>query len=366
MIGRHVAGTELDLGHGAIITAQEGDQQLGEITARVLVDPAHDAEVDRHDAALAIDEGVAAMHVGMEEAVAEHLIEERLGAFAHNDVGIVTRRRDRRAIADRRAVDPLQREHPLGGAIPVDGGRAISFVVAEILAQLLGGGGLEAQIHLDAHDLGEGAHGLDRLQTAEARLGALDQLGDPVEEVEVAREGPLDAGPQNLDRDITTIGGDSKVDLRDRRCRDRHIVERREQRAERLAELALDDGARLAAGKRREMILQPAEVGRDFLVEKIGAGRQRLAELDEAWTHVLQRRRQPFARPARVTARAEQPRPGDQRRRDAQGLEREQRIVPREAQRERQQTPTVAKRAEHPRDASPSAGPRCPSSCCAT
>ena len=30
----------------------------------------------------AIDEGVAAMHVGMEEAVAEHLVEEGLGALA--------------------------------------------------------------------------------------------------------------------------------------------------------------------------------------------------------------------------------------------------------------------------------------------
>ena len=41
----------------------------------------------------------------------------------------------------------------------------------------------------------------DRPQPAEARLGALDQLGHPVEEVEIAREGRLDAGPQHLDRD---------------------------------------------------------------------------------------------------------------------------------------------------------------------
>ena len=39
------------------------------------------------------------------------------------------------------------------------------------------------------------------LQAAEARLGALDQLGHPVEEVEIAREGRLDAGPQHLHRD---------------------------------------------------------------------------------------------------------------------------------------------------------------------
>ena len=52
LVGRHVAGAELHLGHGAVVAAQEGDQQLGEIAARVLVDAAHDAEIDRHDAAL--------------------------------------------------------------------------------------------------------------------------------------------------------------------------------------------------------------------------------------------------------------------------------------------------------------------------
>ena len=66
----------------------------------------------------------------------------------------------------------------------------------------------------------------DRLQAAEARLGALDQLGHPVEEVEVAREGLLDARPQHLDRDVAAVGGDGEMHLRDRGGGDRHIVER--------------------------------------------------------------------------------------------------------------------------------------------
>ena len=97
------------------------------------------------------------------------------------------------AVADRNAVDALQRQHALGGAVPVDGGRAIAGIVGEVLAQLLGGRGLHAQVHLDPHDVGEGAHRIDGLQAAEARLGALDQLGHPVEEIEVALEGLLDA-----------------------------------------------------------------------------------------------------------------------------------------------------------------------------
>src|SRR5205823_13598013 len=114
---RYVAGTELHFGHGAIVAAQETDQELGEIAARVLVDPAHDAEIDRHDVAGTVDEGVAAMHVGMEEAVAEYLIEKGLGAFLHDDVGIVAGGDDGVAIADRRAVDTLERQHALGGAV---------------------------------------------------------------------------------------------------------------------------------------------------------------------------------------------------------------------------------------------------------
>ena len=140
-------------------------------------------------------------------------------------VGIVAGGDDGVAVADRNAVDPLEREHALGGAVPVDGGRAIAGIVGEVLAQLLGGGGFHAQVHLDPHDVGEGAHRIDGLQPAEARLGALDQLGHPVEEVEVALEGRLDARPQHLDRDLAAVGGDGEMDLGDRGGGDRRVVE---------------------------------------------------------------------------------------------------------------------------------------------
>ncbi len=254
---------------------------------------------------------------------------------------------DRLAVADRRAVHPLERQHTLGGAIPVDGGRAIARIVAEILAQLLGRGGFHTKVHLDAHYVGEGADRLDRLQPAKARLRALDQFSHPVEEIEIALERRLDARSQHLDSDVTAVGRNGEMDLCDRGGGDRLIVETREQGVDRLAELALDRGARLASRKGRQMVLQPRQVGRDPFAQEIGAGRQRLAELDEARAHVLQRRRQPLARAAFVAARTEQPRPGDQCRRDAQDLQRKQGIVPREAEREPKQPPGIAQRAKH-------------------
>ena len=194
-----------------------------------------------------IDEGVAAMHVGMEEAVAEHLVEERLGAFAHDGVGIVAGRDDGVAVADRRADHALERQHAPRRAVPVDGGRAIVGIVGEVLVQLLGRRRLHAQIHLDPHHLGEGVDQLDGLQPAKARLGALDQLGHPVEEVEVALEGLLDAGPQHLDRDVAAVGGDGEMHLGDRGGGDRHVVEAGEQ----LGRRAVRARARWCAAPRR-------------------------------------------------------------------------------------------------------------------
>ena len=175
------------------------------------------------------------MHVGVKEAVAEHLIEERFGADLHDDVGIVARRLDGSAVTDWDAVDPLQRQHPLGGSIPVDGGGAIARIVDEVQAQLLGRGGLHAQVHLDPHHVGEGAHRIDRLQPAKARLGALDQLGHPVEEVEIALEGLFDTGPQHLHRNVAAVGGDGEMHLGDRGGGDGLVLETREQRVDRLS-----------------------------------------------------------------------------------------------------------------------------------
>ena len=42
------------------------------------LEPAHDAEIDGDDVAVIVDEQVPLMHVGVEEAVAERMAEERL------------------------------------------------------------------------------------------------------------------------------------------------------------------------------------------------------------------------------------------------------------------------------------------------
>ena len=233
------------------------------------------------------------MHVGVEEAVAEHLLEEALGRAREDLVGIEARRDQRGALVGGDPADPLERQHPARGALPVDPRHAEALVAREVLGELGGGGRLEAQVHLEPGPEREGLDHLDRLEAAEAGLEALDPGRDPGEEVDVAHHLALDAGPQDLDRDLLARGGDAEVHLGDRGRGDRPVVEAREQLGERPAELALDQLAGERAVERRQVVLQLREIGGELLAEQVGAGREALAELDEA------RARAPAARAAR-------------------------------------------------------------------
>ncbi len=149
------------------------------------------------------------------------------------------------AVIDPNAGDALGRQHGPPGAPPVDLRHPKRRVAGEILGEFGCRGRLEAQIHFELNRFGECQHNLDRLQPAQRRLGALGQLRQPQKQFELAREGAGDSGPQHLDRDRATVGRDREMNLRDRRRRDRHFVERGKQRSERPPELGLDQRARL-------------------------------------------------------------------------------------------------------------------------
>src|SRR5271168_2276266 len=88
-VARNVASTEMHLGDGPVVALEESNQHLGEIDARLAIDPAHDAEIDHDKAAVPVDEQVSRMHVRMKKAVAENLDEERLRRARHDLVRIV-------------------------------------------------------------------------------------------------------------------------------------------------------------------------------------------------------------------------------------------------------------------------------------
>jgi len=128
-------------------------------------------------------------------------------------------------------------------------------------------------------------------------MGSLAQPGQPAEQVEVAGEGAGDPGRKTL---TATSRLRSLPQNGPARSRPRATGFRRTRqtgvRASR--ELGLDQGARLAPGKGRQAILQQRQILGDLVAQEIGAGRQDLAELDEARPELGEGGGQPLARAA--------------------------------------------------------------------
>ena len=100
----------------------------------------------------------------MEEAVAEHLVEEGGSRLAQQIFDPMPGREERRPVIDVDPRDPLDRQYGAACTQPIDTGNTEAGITGEILAEFGGGSGLEAQIHLDSDHLGERLHDLNRLQ----------------------------------------------------------------------------------------------------------------------------------------------------------------------------------------------------------
>ena len=72
----------MDFRHPPVVAANEAIEDLGEEPPFLAAEPPHDAEIDRNDAPLGVDEEIALVHVGVEEAVAQRVAQERLNRGA--------------------------------------------------------------------------------------------------------------------------------------------------------------------------------------------------------------------------------------------------------------------------------------------
>ncbi len=66
----------MHIGHTRIVAGDEAQQHVGQKIACGPVDPAHDPEIDHAEGAIGPHEGIAGVHVGVEEAVAKDLQEK--------------------------------------------------------------------------------------------------------------------------------------------------------------------------------------------------------------------------------------------------------------------------------------------------
>ena len=86
---RHVAGLEMHFGDAQVVARDEAVEDFGEEAPLLLAEPAGDAEIDRDDRAVGLDEQIARMHVGMEEAVAQRVAQEGLDEVGGDRLEVV-------------------------------------------------------------------------------------------------------------------------------------------------------------------------------------------------------------------------------------------------------------------------------------
>jgi hypothetical protein len=110
---------------------------------------------------------------------------------------------------------------------------------------------------------------------------SLRERGDSEEHLEIAPNHRVHAGPQDFDDDVLAARQARRVDLRDRRCRKRLLVELGEHLGERPAERALEGFYRKRRGERRDLVLQLRELVGKIGGQEITAYGDALAEFDE-------------------------------------------------------------------------------------
>ena len=288
---RDIAGLEMHLGDAGVVAGDEAEKDLGEEAPFLVAEPAHDAAVDRDQPALGVDEQVAGVHVGMEEAVADRMGEEGLDDLAAEAFEIMAGGTQRLDVGEPDTVDPFIDQDLARGQPPVRHRHAEIGVLPGVLGEFGEGRGLEPQIHFHR----DGARqGLDHGGHAQApRLGRapLGKLRAEAHGGEIAMEAVADAGPEDLDRDLGAVLQPGAMDLRDRGGRDR-LAELGEDRLDRPVRRRLDRGARLRHREGRHPVLQGREVLGDLHADDIGPRRQELAELDIGRAEPGQGRRQ--------------------------------------------------------------------------
>ena len=108
-----------------------------------------------------------------------------------------------------------------------------------------------------------------------------------------SRKSCATCGSLHLDHDLLAGDEARRVDLRDRRRRDRLLVELGEERLERPAEVDLDHRAHRVERLGRDLVAQELELGHQLVGEEPLAARDDLAELHVARAERLERAAQP-------------------------------------------------------------------------
>ena len=173
---------------GAVIIAgDEAVEDLGQKAPFLRTEPAHDAEIDRHQLAVVVDEQVAGMHVGVEEAVAQRVAQEGLDDRAAELLEHEALGGELGAVVQRRRLDPFERQHVARGQVPVHCRHAEFQILAGVLRHLRERRRFQPQVHLDRDRTAQRLDHLDQPQPLRLDGELLGLVGDEAERLDIER-----------------------------------------------------------------------------------------------------------------------------------------------------------------------------------
>ena len=240
------------------------------------------------------------MHVGVKEAVAQRMAQESLDQRAGDLLQIQSLGLQPRAVGQWRGVDPFQRQHVLGGAVPIDRRHAEIRIVLGILGHFRKRRRFQPEIHFDRDRTGERID--DFAEAKPPRLGGqiFRVLRGKGESGEVGMEARFDIRPQYFHGDVARSGrgrDGGAMHLRDRGGGNRG-PEARKHRGHRLVERGGDHRFGLGLRERRHPVLQAFEVAGQYGADDVRPRCQKLTELHIGRAEPGQRHRQPRLRRA--------------------------------------------------------------------
>ena len=230
----------MDLGYAAVIAGRQAIQYFREPIAGLLVDSPHDSEINRHNCAIGFDEEIALVHVGVEIAGLDRLLEEGVDQPLRDFIEVMAGGCQFFAFGNLDAVNPVQREHAAGCPFPVDVRNLISGDTGHVLGQLRRGGGLTPQVEFAHRPAAKIGYDEGRAQALRFASQRFEMGGGPFIGLDVLRELPDDPGPQYLHRNVAAVQRRRTVYLRNRCRTDRLGIDMGEKLADRPAETEFD------------------------------------------------------------------------------------------------------------------------------
>ena len=220
------------------------------------------------------------MRIGVEHAVAQHLLEVGAEQRIGEALAVELKARERAHLGDLGAGNELHRQHARGAVVhhrlrDDDLGNLLEIAAeGDEVHRLL------AEIELAQERLPEFIEHLVERKTP-AELGvAFEKARDVVHRLEIGQHLRADAGALHLERDIAPVVQPRLVHLRDRRGGERPLVDRGKGAREPYAELIAQNFLDLGEGDRLAVVLQALERIGVRRRHDVGARREQLAELD--------------------------------------------------------------------------------------